>query len=376
MNIELPNTLLDIKNINLQLGSDDNIEILINKGLIDSLNNLKLEINTYGESWDIYKKYTNPYEYIHTNYTNKSVCKLKPLSRSFYKLIELYSIFKLSDIFYNKNINTFHLAEGPGGFIEALVYLRQNSSDKYYGMTLINDDINIPGWKKSNMFLNNNKNVIIEKGLDNSGDLLNIKNFDYCYLKYKNSMDFITGDGGFDFSVDFNKQETLSLKLIYAQICYAIVMQKYGGILILKIFDCFTEPTINFLYLLCSLYNNVNIVKPETSRLANSEKYIVCRNFKVKDTTFLYNIINKSFNNLNSEFNIIKLLNIETPNYFLNKLEEINTLLGQQQMENICCTFTLIKTNNTQKIESYKKNNLTKSSKWCTKYGLPFNKFN
>ena len=34
----------------------------------------------------------------------------------------------------------------------------------------------------------------------------------YCFEKYGNSMDLITGDGGFDFSIDFNKQETISSK--------------------------------------------------------------------------------------------------------------------------------------------------------------------
>ena len=40
------------------------------------------------------------------------------------------------------------------------------------------------------------------------------QNFVYVYEKYRNSMDIITGDGGFDFSIDFNKQESLSFNLI------------------------------------------------------------------------------------------------------------------------------------------------------------------
>ena len=376
MNNDIPQTLLNYNNIQLKCNNDSNINIKINICLQEILNELKQEINTYGESWDIYKKYTNPYEYIHTSYTNKSLCKLKPLSRSFYKMIEIINHFKLDKQFNGKNINTFHLAEGPGGFIEALVYIRNNKNDKYYGMTLVNNDKNVPGWKKSTYFLNNNKNVYIEKGLDNTGDLLVLKNLEYCYLKYKCSMDLITGDGGFDFSVDFNKQEILSLKLIYSQICYALIMQKHGGTFILKMFDIFTEPTIDFLYLLCSLYNNVVIMKPETSRIANSEKYIICKDYKINDDTELYNILIKTFVNVINNDYIHRILNIKIPNYFLNKIEEINTLLGQQQMENISCTFTLIKSNNTLKIDTYKKNNLNKCIKWCLKHNLPINKIN
>ena len=376
MNNDIPQTLLNYNNIKLICNNDSNINIKINIYLQELLNELKKEINTYGELWDIYKKYTNPYEYIHTNYTNKSLCKLKPLSRSFYKMVELINYFKLDRQFNGKTINTFHLAEGPGGFIEALVYIRNNKNDKYYGMSLVNNDKNVPGWRKSTHFLNNNKNVYIEKGLDNSGDLLVLKNLEYCYLKYKCSMDLITGDGGFDFSVDFNKQEILSLRLIYSQICYALIMQKQGGTFILKIFDIFTEPTIDFLYLLCSLYNSVVIMKPETSRIANSEKYIICKGYKINDDTELYKILIKTFVDVINNNYIHRILNIEIPNYFLNKIKEINTLLGQQQMENISCTFTLIKSNNTLKIDTYKKNNLNKCIKWCSKHNLPVNKFN
>ena len=114
MNNELPQTLLNYNNIELICNNDPNINIKINKVLNDTLNELKIEINFFGDLWDIYKKYTNPYEYIHSNYTNKSLCKLKPLSRSFYKMIEIINYYKLNKCFDIKNINTFHLAEGPG----------------------------------------------------------------------------------------------------------------------------------------------------------------------------------------------------------------------------------------------------------------------
>ena len=49
-------------------------------------------------------------------------------------------------------------------------------------------------------------------------------------------MDLITADGGFDFSMDFNQQEILIGKLLFAQIAYALCLQKRGGKFILKIF--------------------------------------------------------------------------------------------------------------------------------------------
>ena len=150
---------------------------VINKTLVSYLSNIKTEIDNQQDDWDFYKKYINPYEYIHTQISNtkNSVCKIKPLSRSFFKMIEICGLFNLV---YDLPINckTFHLAEGPGGFIEALVHLRGNSNDVYTGMTLIDNDINVPGWKKSNAFLEKHKNVIIEKGIDQTGNLLSQAN--------------------------------------------------------------------------------------------------------------------------------------------------------------------------------------------------------
>ena len=57
-------------------------------------------------------------------------------------------------------------------------------------------------------------------------------------------------------------------------------MQKKNGTFILKIFDIFNKTSIDIVYLLSYYYKTVYIVKPNTSRYANSEKYIVCRYFK------------------------------------------------------------------------------------------------
>ena len=92
-------------------------------------------------------------------------------------------------------------------------------------------------------------------------------------------MDLITGDGGFDFSSDFNNQESHISNLLFAQMAFALVMQKQGGCFILKIFDSFMHHTVDLLYILASFYEKVSIVKPHTSRYANSEKYVVCKGF-------------------------------------------------------------------------------------------------
>ena len=55
----------------------------------------------------------------------------------------------------------------PVGFIEAFCYLRKNVLDRYHGMTLINEnDTNVPGWKKSELFLKKNDSYTFFKKLN------------------------------------------------------------------------------------------------------------------------------------------------------------------------------------------------------------------
>ena len=366
-------------NIKLSLNnnnSDDHEKIIINKTLVIYLKNIKSEIENFSNEWDTFKKYINPYEYIHTVVpnTNMSVSKHKPLSRSYYKMIEIcYLLDLLKDL--PNNCNTFHLAEGPGGFIEALSYMRNNINDKYVGMTLIDNNINVPSWKKSYNFLKNNKNVFIENGKDNTGNIMKKDNLLFCFQKYGNSMDLITGDGGFDFSIDFNKQEIISSKIIFSQIAFIIAIQKKNGNCILKFFDIFTKNSIDMIHLLSLLYKEVFFTKPNTSRYANSEKYIVCKKFRLSDSTELVNYfanIIDSFDN-NDNIQLQSILNIEPPSFYLNKIQEFNAIFGQQQIETIANTLNLIKNKNN--IENIKKNNIQKSINWCQKHDIPFNNF-
>ena len=358
--------------------TDNKPEAYISSSLSHYLYEIKVKIDNHEKEWDLYKKYTNPFEYINSHVPNKNKCisKYKPLSRSYYKMLEIIDTFNLIEMSKEK-INTFHLAEGPGGFIEALVNKRKNSMDKYVGITLLDDkdDYNIPAWKKSEIFLKSNENVYIESGKDNTGNILSYENLEYIMEKY-DKFEIITADGGFDFSIDFNSQEINITQLLYAQICYAVCLQKNGGNFILKIFDSFMKHTIDLLYLLSSMYGEVYISKPQTSRYANSERYIICKNFlfdnnfdKSKFKSVLKEIINlKDGEYVKSFFDII------ISNYFINKLEEYNSIFGQQQIETINNTLNLINnSNNSEKIDQLIKNNIQRSTSWCAKYNVPHN---
>ncbi len=353
----------------------------LSKSLSKYLNLTKHNISKCASEWDTYKKYINPYEFIHTNipYTNGSVSKYKPISRAFFKIVEIYNTFNLID--YEYPIKTFHLAEGPGGFIEATAKLRNNKRDIYTGITLLNKkDGNIPGWKKSEKFIKKYENVNLDFGVSGNGDLYNENNFNYCINKYKNNQEIITADGGFDFSIDFNNQERMAVKLIFVQVAYAIGMQKMNGTFILKMYDLFLKSSIDIIHLLSMFYDNVYITKPNTSRYANSEKYIVCTKFRFKDSSFithkLHDII-KVFNNIDiNKYKITNILNIPLSLYLKNQLEEINSIFGQQQIENISNTFKLIYNNDKrkEKLENIKVQNIGKCINWCIQNKIDYNK--
>jgi hypothetical protein len=209
-------------------------------------------------------------------------------------------------------------------------------------MTLISDNNNIPSWKNSQYFINNNKQVTTEVGASKTGNLFLKENLLFCYEKYGSHMEYITGDGGFDFSVDFNKQEELSTKLVVAQILFALVLQKKEGVFILKIFDIFKFLSIELFFLLSICYENVFIYKPYTSRIANSEKYIICKKYK-PNTAFIRQILDNYDHIINNINNIYTLLNKPIPKLFIKKIEEINAIYGQQQIENINYTLNLIR---------------------------------
>ena len=403
--------------------SDTEPTPIISNSLSCYLYEIKEELEKIEKDWDIFKKYTNPYEYIHSiipyislkNYNSKfdenlkdytvkinsknvdsniylykkkCISKYKPLSRSYFKMIEMLKIFDFIPIknqqeTYNNQckidlqpIKTFHLAEGPGGFIEAIAGIRKCSLDQYIGMTIIdnNNDPNIPSWKKSESFLKKNKNVYIEKGVDNTGNILSLENFEYCKNKYASKIDLITADGGFDFSIDFNRQEINIAKLLFAQLSFAVIMQKKGGTFILKIFDSFMQHTIDILFILSSFYEKVYIIKPQTSRYANSEKYIICKGFFFSKIDNYYSLIYNAFEKmLSSQQYIHRFINIHIPISFIVRLEEYNAIFGQQQIENIYYTLSLIKNKNKQdKIDNLIKINIQKCILWCIKYNIPY----
>ena len=411
------------------------------------IKNAKHSINKYYSdfSWDKMKLYTNPYEFIFLS-SNKflqtkggSVAKIEPLSRSFFKMIEISNNYFKEDILRQAPIRSLHLAEGPGGFIEGLVYLRKKHiskgihlDDMYYGITLLDKAYEVPSWKKSGDFMKENINVNILTGVDGIGDLCNSDNLWYLYQRFKhNKIDIVTGDGGFDFSVDYNLQEYIAFPLILSQCIAGMSSLKKGGKFMCKIFDMNTIITVELLYILQCYFKEINFFKPMTSRLANSEKYIICTGFKGIDYNGIKYLISilETWNNIdvNNNNNIdnfvsnktnfnypssnitsysnslkdkadkieIKIMNylflsrmvykddekeinsFKVPNSFFNYINKINTEIIEKQIKNIELTIDKINLLNTKKInykwfEEVQVQQIKNAVQWCKDNGIPY----
>lgn len=267
------------------------------------------------------------------------------LNRAFLKLWEMIIMFDLipdNDVFTSS-----HLAEGPGSFIQATILYRElqqkikkiksYSKDKYYGVTLYSDHDHLQMQQNFIKYFENEKNkrlYILETqninkikdlyggGNDLSIDKTSITNGDLTKINtirifgggknkeaFAEPSDLITADGGFDWKKE-NLQEQEAYRLIFSEIVTALKIQKEGGNFVIKIFDTYTQITIKMIELLRTFYKDVYICKPYTSRISNSEKYVVCKNFlKSKiNSTFINSLEDMIVKmNKNSTFNIIDI---------------------------------------------------------------------
>jgi len=336
--------------------------------LIDSKN--KINKDRYKKYWDKTKKFSNIYELVYIpnkNNRKHSISYYKPLSRSYFKLCEIITDFDL--LSSKKNLNVLCLAEGPGGFMESVVNFRNNSNDNIYGITLKSFNKDIPGWKKAKQFITSN-NIQITYGVDGTGNLYNIDNIKYLKSFIKGELDFITADGGFDFSIDFNSQEELSYRIIFSEIVSALYLLKKGGDFVCKLFDIHSLITVKFIFILTNHFDNVFITKPFTSRSANSEKYLVCKGFTGIDSNYI-ELLFLYIQNWDVMKNSL-LSFIDVPEHFIRRLYIYNNITTLHQIKNINYTLDLIDNNiqNKKEIIEYQ---TSKAIDWCNRYNVRIN---
>jgi len=326
--------------------------------LVEILSREKNTIDNYTKGWDTVKKIIHKYEYIYTSPNiNLNISKILPISRSYFKLTELINTYKLFDI--PDKVNCLSMAEAPGGFVQSLLD-HSNKINKIYASSLLSDDKNVPYWNRK---LINNKLIEFVYGSNGDGDLQDITNLLSLIQKLRDKeLYLITGDGGFDFTNDYNKQEQNSLPLIYGEIFLALNVQAKNGIFICKVFDLFLKETIKLIYILSLSYEKVFIHKPCISRSSNSEKYIICIGFKGYNKDII-NIMFRSINNYN--------IDIKVDNNFDKLLRSINREYIDIQIQQINMGVELIKSNS--KYVKPTTEQINGSVSWCEDNNIEIN---
>ena len=378
----------DIQNITLDIIKKDK-NILFKKFYkIVSAEKEKIDEIENSENWDKMKKIGNPYELIYTTYNKKrkndSISLYIPISRSYFKMWEIFYNFDLFKYFNLYDNSVFsHLAEGPGGFMEATYNYKfkitnmTNEDDIYYGITLKPTNDFIPDWNKIKKTFMNKSNIKIEYGN------LYYKDDVESYISKFNDKKaiLVTADGGFDYSSDFNGQEVNSCQIIYSECIIALNILEEKGSFICKVFDLFSFTMVQILYIISGCFEYVYIYKPETSRPANSEKYLICLYYKNNLSQEILNklleIIDLWQNNMLKidEDDSIIFKNIKVDNNFVKRLNEYNEKYMDTQMFYLNNTINLAQ-NKIDKEKYYEiiQTQVNNAIKWCKKYNIEINK--
>lgn len=145
--------------------------------------------------------------------------------------------------------------------------------------------------------------------------------------------DLIVCDSYVNADHDPINQEPLGFELLLIQVTASMIMQSEGGTLVLRLFDTFTRPTCQLIYYLTSHYSKVSIVKPRTSNYTDSEKFVICQDYKLEiEFRNEEKTLNNTICKLWSSNNYCRILGITIP----EEIEEMFLNYNNCLIENQC----------------------------------------
>lgn len=337
--------------------------------------------------WDDAKKITNPYEYIFLSLQrrmHKSVAAVVPLSRSYFKMIELWDLLGLSTELGDAPLFTTHGAEGPGGFLEAIQH--RTHETRMLAMTLRSTERAVPGWRKSHAFLTEYPAIRITYGADGTGNLYSLANqtaFAAEAIEWSRATDrstppaaLYTADGGFDFSSDYNGQENTVHRLLAAEALAGLLTLRPGGTMIIKVFDTKHIATLELLWMLSTCFERTAVVKPHTSRPANSERYWVgWRRRRPSGTQDWVLDILRELTRTDAPVGWNRIFR-EVPwsTEWINGLQAFQEEVEHHQCINIELTLGLIRDPRRAAIQDLLHRNIQCSRDWCQRHGVSENR--
>ena len=274
--------------------------LLANKSQLDILENR--------EDFLFARKRSNPFETIGKGiFQNRAAMKIANLDCmvdfAFTRWSSTYSA--ISTIDNCSDISPFYFADlcaGPGGFSEYILY-RLGWRAKGFGFTLRGEC----DFKLDDFIAGTPETFEPYYGVFNDGDITKKENL-LAFQKYvfevsnRSGVALVMGDGGFSVSGQENSQEILSKQLILCQFLCATSILNEGGNFLCKTFDLFTNFSMNLIYLMYRCFYRISVVKPCTSRPANSERYIICNGFKLREGKKVFGILLEA----NDKINLLK----------------------------------------------------------------------
>ncbi|KAH8396471.1 hypothetical protein KR222_011153 [Zaprionus bogoriensis] len=233
------------------------------------------------------------------------------------------------------------MCAGPGGFSEYVLY-RKSWQAKGFGFTLrgAND------FKLDKFFAASPESFDAFYGDKDDGNIFDEGNQDslneYIRKHTPEGVHFAMADGGFSVEGQENIQEILSKQLYLCQFVTALKILRTDGSFVCKLFDLFTPFSVGLVYLMYKCFQQIAIIKPNSSRPANSERYIVCKH-KLPQTEAIVEYmctVNRILNEESQQeseqqLDVLELYNREEMHqdeHFMRYIVESNNIIGKKQI--------------------------------------------
>ncbi|XP_020290351.1 cap-specific mRNA (nucleoside-2'-O-)-methyltransferase 1 [Pseudomyrmex gracilis] len=226
---------------------------------------------------------------------------------------------------------------GPGGFSE-YVLSRTKWHAKGFGFTLKEKN----DFTLDEFFAGPSETFHPYYGPLDNGDVYELENqegFRNLIMKHTQNkgVHFMMADGGFSVEGQENIQEILSKQLYLCQCLVALMVVRKGGHFVTKLFDLFTPFSAGLVYLMYRCFNSICIFKPNSSRPANSERYLICKNKRentgaVIEYLMHINRLLSTGDGLNDVTQIVALDVLEGDKAFIEYLRNSNNTLGRKQI--------------------------------------------
>jgi hypothetical protein len=241
---------------------------------------------------------------------------------------------------------TFHMAEAPGNFMLSINHYLYSNYPKldwiWYANTMrplyTVDQRN----SHNSGYLQDDYNMISRHpdkwlfGADGDGDITSDGNLRSFPQDLPALCDLVTSDVKYvPADMNFDEEEMINVPVHIGHFIGALLTLKKGGSVILKEFTQCETPSVSLLMLGCHYFDKYQIVKPLSSRTANSEIYLVGTGFRGINNESIERLLRimKYYRYLNTEDGSPALfLRKDIPDVFLKTLIKIQQTLLEQQV--------------------------------------------